>query len=236
MQTRIGFGLLALALGLVSVPLAAAQQDPVAPRYNVVGLQAEAEREVPNDLLHATVYVELNDPDPAALSDALNRRVAEAMRIAGAAKGVQARTGNNRSHPVYAQGNVLEGWRGRAEIRLESRDFDAASRLIGRLQGGMQLAGVSFSVSPATRRAVENELIAEAIAAFKARAEIAKSSLGGRAYRIIRLNVGSGQRIGVPRPAMARSALAAPAVAPPVLEGGVSHVRVTAEGEVEILE
>lgn len=206
------------------------------PRYNAVGLQAEVQREVQNDLLNATLYVELNDADPAALADALNKRINEAMRIAKDAKGVRARSGNNRTIPVYVQGNGLEGWRGRAEIRVESRDFDAASRLIGRLQGSLQLAGMSFSLSPEARRAAENELIAEAIAAFKARAEIIRSALGGRGYKLVRLNVGNVQHMPVPRLAMARAAPASQGVTAPALEAGVSQVRVTADGTIEILE
>jgi len=214
----------------------ASAADPGVPRYNVVALQAEASRQVQNDQLNATLYVELNDADPAALADALNRRIAEATSAAKQAKGVQVRSGNHRVFPVYAQGQVLEGWRGRADIRLESRDFDAASRLIGQLQASMQLGGLSFSVSPEARRGAEIELIREAIAAFKSRAEIARAALGGKRYRLVRINLGNVRHAPIPRLAMARSASAAQGVASPSLEAGVSEIRVTAEGQIEILD
>jgi len=57
---------LAAALALSGAALAA---DP-APRYNVVELQAEAQREMPNDTLSASLYVKLNDANPAALAGA----------------------------------------------------------------------------------------------------------------------------------------------------------------------
>ena len=57
---------LAAALALSGAALAA---DP-APRYNVVELQAEAQREMPNDTLSASLNVELNDANPAALAGA----------------------------------------------------------------------------------------------------------------------------------------------------------------------
>ena len=126
------------------------------------------------------------------------RAVNEALRVAKDYKGVTARSGNNQTYPVYAKGNVLQGWRGRAEIRIESRDFEAASGLIGKLQAGMQLGNISFSVSPEARRSAENELIAEAIAAFKARAEIVKAALAGRGYKLQRLNLANGY--GAPPP------------------------------------
>ena len=156
------------------------------PRYNSVELQAEAQREVQNDLLNAVLYVELNDASPAALANAVNKSVNEALRIAKEYKTVRVRSGNNQSYPLYAKGNVLQGWRSRAEVRLESRDFEAASALIGKLQASMQLGNLSFSVSPEMRRSVENELIAEAIAAFwRAVMKIADQLGVGSGFRVV---------------------------------------------------
>ncbi|HTD89906.1 MAG TPA: SIMPL domain-containing protein [Burkholderiales bacterium] len=206
------------------------------PRYNTVELQSEAQREVQNDLLNASLFVELNDPSPAALANAINKNVNDALRIAREYKSVRVRSGNNQTYPVYSKGSLLQGWRGRAEIRIESKDFEAASGLIGKLQAGMQLANMTFSVSPETRRATENELIAEVIGAFKARAEIVKAALAGRGYKLQRLNVTNGYNAPQPRLAMARVAAPAQEVAAPNLEAGVSLVTVTANGAIEVLE
>ena len=224
---------LAASLALAGTALAA---DP-APRYNTIELQADAQREVANDTLSASLFVELDDANPAALANAINKAANEALRVARDYKSVRVRSGNNQTYPVYAKGNVLQGWRGRAEIRIESRDFEAASGLIGKLQAGMQLGSLSFSVSPEARRQTENELIAEAIGAFKARAEIVRGALAGRGYKILRLNVNSGSSAPPPRFAMARAlAAGAPEVAAPNLEGGVSLVTVTIGGAIEVLD
>jgi predicted secreted protein len=224
---------LAASLALAGTALAA---DP-APRYGTIELQAEAQREVANDTLTASLFVELNDANPAALANAINKAANEAMRVARDYKSVRVRSGNNQTYPVYAKGNVLQGWRGRAEIRIESRDFEAASGLIGKLQAGTQLGSLSFSVSPEARRQTENELIAEAIGAFKARADIVRGALAGRGYKILRLNVNSGSSPPPPRFAMARALSAGtPEVAAPNLEGGVSLVTVTVGGAIEVLD
>ncbi|MBE0612943.1 MAG: SIMPL domain-containing protein [Burkholderiales bacterium] len=215
--------------------VSAAAVEP-SPRYNAVELQAEAQREVQNDLVDASLFVELNDPSPASLANAINKRVNEALRIAKDAKGVRARSGNNQTYPVYTKGGVLQGWRGRAEIRIESRDFDAASALIGQLQAAMQLGNMNFSVSTEARRAVENELIAEAIGAFKARADIVKAALAGRGYKLLHLNVASNRNMPQPRYAAVRMMASAQEVAAPNLEAGVSVVTVTANGAIEVLE
>ncbi len=224
---------LAASLALAGAALAA---EP-APRYNVVELQAEAQRELPNDTVTANLYVELNDGNAAALAAAVNKAANEALRVAREYSSVRVRSGNNQTYPVYAKGNVLQGWRARAEVRLESKDFEAASRLIGRLQSGMQLGNIAFSVSPQARRQAENELIAEAIAEFKARAEIVRGALAGRSYKIQRLNVNTGYSAPPPRFAVARvMAAGAPEVAAPNFDGGVSVVTVTVGGAIEVFD
>jgi len=221
------------ALSLAAGALAA---DP-APRYNSVELQADVQREVANDTLAASLYVELNDANPAALAAAINKSANEALRVAKEFKSVRVRSGSNQTYPVYTKGNVLQGWRGRAEIRIDSKDFAAASGLIAKLQAGMQLGGLNFSVSPEARRQVENELIVEAIAAFKLRAEIVRGALAGRSYKIQRLSLNSGHIAPPPRVAVARALSAgAPEIAAPDLEGGVSQITLTAAGAIEVVE
>jgi len=205
-------------------------------RYGLVELQAEAQRELQNDLLNASLYVELNDANPAALSNALNRSINEALKIAKNYERVRVRSGGNQTYPVYSKSQALVAWRGRAEIRLESSDFEAASGLIGKLQTDMRLGSIQFAVSQEARRNAENALIAEAIAAFKARAEIIRSALGGRSYKLERLQVTNGYNAPRPRFEAMRAAASAQEVSPPRFEPGVSMVTITASGTIAIIE
>jgi predicted secreted protein len=217
-------------------PLALAQ--PVAPAGAgaQVDLVAEATREVANDLMTATMVVEASDANPVALATLLNRATAEALRTAGEFREVRARSGGSQTYPVYDRNNRPTGWRGRAEVRLESRDFQQMAQLVARLQATMQLGNIAFGVSPELRRQTENDLINEAVAAFRARADIASSALGARGYRIKRLAINSSAAFPPPRP-MARMATAAADAAPPpppVFEGGTSQVQVGVQGSVEV--
>jgi predicted secreted protein len=226
---------LALAAGLaVSGALA---QTPGEVRFNQVDLQAEVSREVANDLMTATLVAEANDPSPAQVATQLNRVTAEALKVAGEFKTVKARSGFTNTFPVYDRAGKLTGWRGRSEVRLESKDVAAMSTLIGRLQSTMQLGGVAFAVSPEVRRQVQNELLTEAVAAFRDRADIATKALGGRGYKIRRISLNTGGFVPGPRPMMAERAAAAAApasVPPPSFEGGTSMVQVSANGTVEV--
>ena len=213
---------------------AGAQSQPAQERYNTIELQADAQREVANDTLTATLYAEASDASAAQVATTLNRALNEALRLAGDVKAVRARSGNNQTYPVYDRAQKLTGWRGRAEIRIESRDFQAAAALVGRLQASLQLASMQFSISTEARKAVENELVTEAIGAFRARADIVRQALAGKSYRLKRLAINTGGFVA-PRPIMARALAAASAeVVAPQFEGGMSQVTVTVSGTVEI--
>ena len=227
--------LLALAGALgATVALAQVPADPV--RFNQVDLQAEVSREVQNDLMNASLYVEASDPSAAKVADQLNRLSAEALRTAGEFRAVRARSGYTQTYPVYDRANKLTGWRSRTEIRLESKDVQAMAALIGKLQSTMQLGGVSFTVSPELRRQTENELINDAVAAFRARADIAAKAIGGRSYKIRRIGLNTGGFAPGPRPMAAARAMAPQGaeVAPPTFEAGTSMVQVVANGTVEV--
>jgi len=229
--------LIRFLVSLVSALLVAAgasAADEV--RFNQVELRAEASREVRNDLMSARLSVDANDPTPAGVTAALNRATAEAIITAAAFDRVKAQTGQTYTYPVYDQNQRLVGWRGRADVRVESQDFQALAQLAAKLQPTMQLGGIAFTVSPAQRRKVESELITEAVEAFRARALIAQRALGGSSYRIRRVALDTG---GTPPPRPYATTRAAPAAAsasapPPVFEGGETRIEVTAIGLIEV--
>ena len=235
LRALVVFGVAAMAFGAVA-PAAAQTVVQAAPeRYNTIDLQAEAQREVANDLLSATLYMEANGANAAEVANALNRAINDALKLSTDVKAVRARSGNSQTWPLYNKAQQLTGWRGRAEIRLESRDFAAAAALVGRLQATLQLASLQFSVSPEARKIAENELITEAVAAFRARADVVRQALAGKGYKLRRLAINTGG-FAPPRAFMARALASAPAaeVAAPQFEGGMSQVTVTAAGTVEI--
>ena len=219
---------------LVTLPAAAAEPTP---RYNTVELQAQAQREVQNDLLIAVLFVELNDSNPAGLANAVNKSTNEALRIAKQYPSVRVRSGNNQTYPIYDDKNIVRSWRGRSEIRIESKDFESSTALISKLQASMQLANMALSVSPETRRTIENDLIVEAIGAFKARAEITKSALSGRRYKLLRLNLGTGNMPHMYADVAAmRTVTRSQGPTGPNIEAGTTVVTVSASGAIEILE
>ena len=217
-------------LGLL-LPLAAlAQEAPPAALFNLVTLSAQAEREVPNDTLLATLAAEAEGADPAQLADGVNRSMRRALEIARGYSAVKARSGNYQTYPVYDK-NRIARWRVRQELRLKSSDFGAATELIGKLQSILTVAQLAHGVSGEARRLAENALIAEAIAAFEERARIARDALKAKSYRLRDLNVSGGGPVP-PRP-LAMRAMVAEAAAP-ALEAGATRIAVTVSGTVQL--
>jgi predicted secreted protein len=198
-------------------------------QFNVVTLEAQVSREVANDQLVAVLAVELHGPDPAALAKMVNARMAEALKQAAAIPAVRARSGNYQTFPRHDRNQRIESWQVSQELRLESADFDAATRLIGKLQETLVVRSMAVQLSTAARRAAEDALIREAIAAFHARADLVRSAIQAAGYRLRTLNIGTSGGAPPPRPFEAR-ALARPVA----VEPGESQVTVTATGSIQL--
>lgn len=222
---------LSLAASLGAFAGTAAADDDDAMRR--VGFQVERSREVANNWVRATVSVTAENADPARLADEINQTMAWALDLARDRKGVEVESGGYRTHPIHEKGR-LRRWRGSQDLRLEGADFEAVTGLVGELQSRLQLQSLHFSVSPERRRGVEDELIGEALDAFRGRAEIVKGKLGAGGYEIVRLDVNTGG--GLPRPMRHDMAVmrAAAEVAPPAVEGGTSRIVVGVSATIEL--
>jgi len=201
--------------------------------YDQVALQAQAHRDVAHDLMRVSLYSELQGADPVKLAADTTRILNAATAKARQTPGVNVQSGSRSSAPVYDKdGRRVVAWRERAELRLESTDFAALAALIAALQGEMKLAGQHFLMSTASRKANEDSLIEEAIAAFRARAQLATQALGGKDYRLVSLNLDSAGF----RPIVAQRAvsLMSDDAEGQQISAGTSEVIITAAGVIEI--
>ncbi len=228
--------LLALSAGtLTSLPALAADEL----HYNQVSLRAEASQEVARDLMIVTLYSESQNADPAKLAAEISTTMNKALEQARQVKEVTLSQGSRNSYPIYdSKGQKITGWRERAELRLESSNFAALSKLTGELLTDLKMDGMDFAIAPATRQASEDALLKDAVKAFKARAQLATEALGGKGYKIVSLNLNSN---GYPQPYLrapmmmkAASADLSSSVTPEV-EAGTSKVNMTADGAIEVL-
>lgn len=207
------------------------------PRYNQIALRAEVNQEIAHDLMHVTLYSEAQNTDPAALAAEISKTLNASIVQARTVKGVSVASGSRNSYPVYDdKGQKITAWRERAELRLESADFSALSTLTGEMLQTLKMGAMSFSIADNTRKTHEDALLKDAVAAFKARAQLVSQALGGSGYKLVSLNLNTG---GFQRPmpmrmeAMKGAAMMDAAVNPEV-EAGTSQVSISADGVIEV--
>ncbi|MEW6563696.1 MAG: SIMPL domain-containing protein [Pseudomonadota bacterium] len=222
---------LLLAL-LLAIPSARAEE---APTYHRIDFQSEAGQEIANDLLLAQLSTEVNADNPTEVARQLNTSLNSALKKAASYHTVKTSSGNQQTFPLYGKNHRLEGWRGHAELRIESRDFKAATELIAQLQASMQLTGLQFALAPETRKQTENELIGSALGAFKQRAEAIRTALGARGYKLVRLAINPGFD-AAPLVMSRKGAMLSDAAPPtPELAGGESRISVQISGTIELI-
>ena len=233
---RRSAALLALTVGsIASLPALAADEL----HYNQISLRAEVSQEVARDLMIVTLYTEEQNTDPAKLAADVSTTMNKALAQAKQVKDITLRQGSRNSYPIYDSKNQkITGWRERAELRLESADFPALSKLTGELLNTLKMDSMDFAIADATRKASEDALLKDAVAAFKARAQLATDALGGKGYKIVNLNFNTN---GYPMPyarngdMMMKAAMADSAPTPEV-EAGTSQVSMSADGVIEVLQ
>lgn len=200
---------------------------------NRVSLHAEASRQVANDRVQVQFGLTLEDQDSVELQYRMNEIMGWATEVATHYEGVEAQTGGYRTYPVYDKSQNIDHWRATQELRVQSGDMDRVTELVRVLQTKVQLQSVNFSISPERRRAVENELIQEVIAAFKARADLVRETLEASAYEIVHLKIETSGTIPAPRQMRAMAAMVESDAAP-VLEPGTSTVNIGVSGKVQL--
>lgn len=220
-----------LFAALLIAPLLAAAQTTET-LFNLVTLSAQAEREVPNDLLTAVLAAEQEGADPVQLADAVNRTMQRALAVTQAYRSIRARSGNYQSYPVHEKGRIVR-WRVRQELRLESSDLAATGELIGKLQASLVVTGMHLSVSAEARRQAENALISEALAAFDDRARVVRDAMKSKGHRVKDVQISGGDQ---PRPmvALGARAMASESVAAPALEPGTTRITMSVSGTIQL--
>jgi predicted secreted protein len=211
-------------LALVTGPAMAAEDTP---RYNQIHFQVERSRPVENDRMQAVLSLTAEDDNAARLADQINRSMDAALKTAKARVKVEVRTSSYRTYPVYNK-EKIQRWRATQELLLEGSDFAELGNLIGQLQERLQVTSINFSVSAERRRVVEDELIAQALDAFKQRAELVRKQLAAKGYRIVDVSINTGG--APPVPMMRGLAMETASVAPPAVEAGTSTLNVNVGG------
>lgn len=219
----------------ISTMSIAAENVPL--NYNLVNVQANATRQVSNDEMHAVLYIERNNKQPAELSSEISKLMNQAVATSKKYSQVKVETGSQTTYPIYDnKTQKLNEWRGRAEVKIESKDFKAASQLINELQAQFQTQSINFAVSDEQRKKVENELIVEASKNFQDRAQILTQAWNKSAYNLVNLDINTSSSYPQPiysaRVSMAKMEMADSATGQD-MAAGESKITVNANGSIQ---
>ncbi|MGF1545699.1 MAG: SIMPL domain-containing protein [Thiotrichales bacterium] len=219
---------------LVCAPLTLFAGDNGKTHYDRISLSASASDRVDNDLATVTLNAQEDGGFPSELANKVNQRIQWGVDTVKQRPGMKVQTQAYSTQPVYRD-NRITGWRVSQSIAVESRDIAGVSELLSVLQSRLNLQGMHFSVSPASREAKENELITQALAAFEKRAGLVAENLKRGGYKIVDLQISTADFAPQPR-FMARGMMAEAAmdVAAPSMEAGESTITVTVNGVVEL--
>lgn len=201
--------------------------------YDRVNFQVSAAEEVANDTLVAVMYSEVSGQKSSAVADEVNRNISWAADLAKKSSSVKVQTLHYRQDPLYNKQSII-GWKIRQSIRLESKDVESLSALIGEIQERLSVASIQYTVSPTRRDEVERRLIAEALNRFENRGKQIEVELGRTGYRIVNIDVITSNQPLAPVRMRAAAIMEGSAVAAPVIEPGAQTVSVQVSGTIEL--
>ena len=227
---------------LVVASLANVAHGETPPPQGVLGLTANASVEVAKDLLVVTFSTTREGTDAntvqAQLKQALDAALAEAKKAAKPGQ-VDVQTGNFSLYPRYAntpssgRAPTIAGWQGSAELIVEGRDMAAIGQLTGRITT-MTIARVAHRLSREANQRVEADIVAEAIAAFRAKATSYAKLFGYGDYAVREVSVATSDPQSGPMPVMRMEAKAASPADALSVEPGRALVTATVNGTIQM--
>jgi predicted secreted protein len=214
-----------------ATPAAPTQPSPMA-EFPQLTLSAGAWREVAQDRVMVTLYASHEAPQPGPAQARVNDQLSPVLERLKGRKDLEVQSAGYRTDPVSKDSRIV-AWRARGAIRVTAAPSEDFNRLIGELSATLNVESVAHFLSREARTSVEQALIADAVAAFRAKAQASATALGYRSWTVRSVSVsdsGPGQPEPMPRVMMSRAA-SADAAPMPIAEGRTT-VSVSVSGSV----
>ena len=228
MKTLIS--LISIILFTIASPLYAAEEL----NYNIINLQADAARQVDNDVMVVIMSALFEANSAAEAAKNVNKMMIWAAAIAGKSDSIKSQTMNYQTRPLYKNKAVV-GWTVNQQIRFESKEFESLSTLVGTLQEKLRVQSMQFEVSPDRQENTVTELITASLEAFGEKARLVTKTLGAGDYRIVNISVREESPVAPYRRSFQAEAMSVQQSSAPHVEAGDSKLNVRAEGTVQLI-
>ena len=216
---------------LFSASAFAETNDPVfllEQNESLLHISATEQREVDQDLLIASLRIEVEDTDNKKVQNDVNTGMAKALEIAKKYADVKAITRGYNVHQYDKNAGRKDRprnmvWKGTQSVQLKSKNAEDLLELAGKIQGaGFIMGGLSYTLSPEVAAKVQDEMLETALEKLQNRAQRAAKALGKSKAELKDINTQGNyrpqpvyQRGGMEMMAMAADAkMAAPVASP----------------------
>ena len=230
--------------------LAFAQTDSEVQRFlqpvpeSFVSVGAEAYREIREDRANVTLTKQLDGENQRELLREINLAMRNVVELGSDNSEVELETGNySIRRNVHYKKDTKEiekiTYTAIGQVIARSQNFDELLRFVEAAHEDMLIGSISFDLSTDLRREVEKEILEEAIASFRAKADTIAQGLGYKGFEVRSIEVKDSESGSTIRPMRAATmslstvtdAALSQSAAPP-LEGGKQMVKVSVSGQV----
>ena len=198
-----------LVLSMLSLPVLAAPASAQDNGLNlppegttIINFSATEKRTVPQDLLIASLRIELDEGTPVEIQKKINESMKKALELAKGNSAFKVSTGFYSVYK-YDQPTVVNKetgeqetkpvWRGSQTIDIESKDATKLLDTVGKIQElGFAMNNLAYTISPEVADKVRDELMVEALKKLVAKADIVAKTLGKAKADLVDVNVDSG--------------------------------------------
>jgi len=203
---------------------------------NLLRLDAVVSAPIMPDTAVITLAAEKSGIDASAITQQIDKIMADAVAQAKSVSGIEASTGNFSSYQQYDSKGGITGWTVRSELILKSKDFGSLGKLAGNLSQSLKVVGSGFEVSRELKAHEDAALLVQGLQAFQNKAKAASQALGFNGYSIHEITIQQAQLEHSNQPCpmlMARSSAVADA-APVQIEAGRTAINLTVSGTVQM--
>lgn len=238
--------LTAAALFVISPAMAQQVQNaiPLEKGQTFLSLSATEQVDLKQDLLQASLRIEVDGKDPKKVQDEINKAMQKAIAETKDIKEVKTSTGQYNLYSYDPNPNPQPKtnirnyqWKGSQTIDLQSKDQAKLLQLTGKIQElGFAMNGLNYTLSPEQSEAYRDNLMTAALKKIQTKADLAAKALGKGSYDIVEVNVDGAGPIQ-PMPVMyktARMEMASDAagMAAPVAQAGEQTVSLSVTARV----
>jgi predicted secreted protein len=214
----------------------------------VVTLSATEQKKVEQDILVASLRIEVENKDSRKVQEDINEAMQKALSIVKGVPSIKSSTGNyyvysydpNPSPTPLSKEEMKNHtiWKGSQTIDLKSKDSQKILEAVAKIhEAGFVMGGLNYILSPELAEAQKDMLLVGALNKIKSKADLISKTLGKSGYDIIEVNI-DGSYIPQPQPVMmmkaANAEMVSDSMSAPVAAPGESDVSVTVSTKIQL--